>query len=616
MSESPSPSFRTLAVRSTLAAIAVALACVFAVWLVKLGGYIISPLWPAAGVTYVCLARYGKSVMPGLILGHCVLWFHANPFEMWPRFLVPFTYTLEGWLAVWLAGWRPHGFGGNRSAMGRAAWRLLVVPVFAVLPTTAITTFTFNLVGGLKGDLITTGPLIAMGHIHGIVAFGPLGLHLLNGDFRSGLIKICRGGVFAGAGAILMMAAVFSGIFDPMLGRSSALLLPVPLLVIAASRLSPAPVSVLVAAWCLVSTLFSAYGLGPFGLGKSDDYVGEVGFFNMVIGSVTYLISVGSSRFLRQLHLNDLLMEAAGIDLWEWRKEQGFSVLSGNSDRSHLERLRAHKPDIMVLRRLAGRSWKGTPPESWRCRIFEKPERSDSGPVLLESVGRIVSRSRDGSPVEAIGLVQDLSAVRKAETALIDLGHQKAKLRSLEARLNPHFLFNSLNVIRALVYQDPKCADRAVTSLAELLRSSLRSASDSLIPLREELMNIQALLRLARLRFDDRLQTRVRVPLGLRHEKVPPMMLLNLVENAITHGIGTLEEGGLVSLVVREAGDEMHISIRNPGVLRGGQDSHGLGTSDARQRLKILFGEGARFSLSQVDERTVSADVIIPLPSP
>ena len=585
-------------------------------WLTRGAGYSISPLWSAAGIAYVCISRYGKSAFPGILLGHLSLWYYTNPLEVWPIILVPLTYTMEGWLAVWLARWRPHGFGGNRSAMGRAAWRLLVVPVFAVIPATVITMVTFSSVGRVVGSVLTAGPLIAMGHIHGIVAFGPLGLHLLNGDFRSGLIKICRGGILAGAGAILVMVAVFSGIFDPMLGRSSALLLPVPLLIIAASRLSPAPVSVLVAVWCLGTTLLSAFGQGPFGLGKHDVYAGEVGFFNMVIGSVTYLISVGSSRYLRQLHLNDLLMEAAGIDLWEWRKEQGFSVLSRNVERSPLERIRAQKSDIMVLRRLAGRSWKGAPPESWRCRIFEKPERVDSGPVLLESVGRIVSRSRDGSPVEAIGLVQDLSAVRKAETALIDLGHQKAKLRSLEARLNPHFLFNSLNVIRALVYQDPKCADRAVTSLAELLRSSLRSANDSLISLREELMNIQALLRLARLRFDDRLQTRVRVPLELRHEKVPPMMLLNLVENAITHGIGTLEEGGLVSLVVREAGDEMHISVRNPGVLRGGQDSHGVGTSDARQRLKILFGEGARFSLTQIDESTVSADVIIPLPTP
>ena len=616
MTESSILNLRSTVLRTAWIAVAVALGCLLSMWLTRGAGYSISPLWSAAGIAYVCISRYGRSAFPGVLLGHLTLWHYTNPLEVWPIVFVPLTYTFEAWFAVWLANWRPHGFGGNRSAMGRAAWRLLVVPVFAVMPAAVFTVATFNSVGRLAGSVVTTGPLIAMGHIHGIVAFGPFGLHLLNGDFKSGLIKICRGGVLAGAGAILVMVAVFTGIFDPMLGRTSALLLPVPLLIIAASRLSPAPVSVLVAVWCLGTTLLSAFGQGPFGLGNSGVYAGEVGFFNMVIGSVTYLISVGSSRFLRQLHLNDLLMEAAGIDLWEWRKEQGFSVMSGNTDRSPLERVRAQKSDVMTLRRLSGRSWRGAPPESWRCRIFEKPERSDSGPVLLESVGRIVSRARDGSPLEAIGLVQDLSAVRKAETALIDLGHQKAKLRSLEARLNPHFLFNSLNVIRALVHQDPKCADLAVTSLAELLRSSLRSANDSLIPLREELMNIQALLRLARLRFDDRLQTRIRVPLELRHEKVPPMMLLNLVENAITHGIGTLEEGGLVSLVVRETGGELEISIRNPGILRGGQDGEGVGTSDARQRLRILFGESARFSLTQVDERTVSADVIIPLPTP
>ncbi|RYD39029.1 MAG: hypothetical protein EOP85_16645, partial [Verrucomicrobiaceae bacterium] len=235
----------------------------------------------------------------------------------------------------------------------------------------------------------------------------------------------------------------------------------------------------------------------------------------------------------------------------------------------------------------------------------------DKPPVLLESVGRILQRGLDHRPTKAIGLLQDLSSLKKAEEAMVALGYQKARLRDLQSKLSPHFLFNSLNVIRALVHIDPKSADQAIGSLAELLRGNLRAAQTNLIALSTELSQIRALLHLARLRFGNRLETRIRVPNDLGDTRVPPMLLLNLVENAITHGIGNLEDGGIISVIARENGDRVHISVSNTGTLSE-KATHGIGTLDAIQRLDLLFAGKASFSLSQSGDMTVTADVHLP----
>jgi LytS/YehU family sensor histidine kinase len=207
-------------------------------------------------------------------------------------------------------------------------------------------------------------------------------------------------------------------------------------------------------------------------------------------------------------------------------------------------------------------------------------------------------------------------AVTRAKSALeASTEDRKAELRGLQAKLNPHFLFNLLNVIRALVHVDPKRADQAITSLAGILRNSLRTTETSLISLREELEQIHALLHLAGLRFGPRLESCIRVPDELLDAPVPPMLVLNLVENAITHGIGNLEQGGLISVIATASGDRIRISVRNPGRLDESIE-RGHGTRDALQRLEILFGGTAGFSLTQLDCGTVSADVTLPFSLP
>jgi hypothetical protein len=602
---------------------ATVLSCYLGLWFLHLGGRAISPMWPAAGVSLGLFVRYDLRAAPWVILGHVSIWAFLHPSgPAWPVLLVPLTYPLEAWLVSLAHRRTDRIMATKRSAMWPVAWNYLGAPIFCALPTALISTLTFTASGRFsEGAVGTTFFLIMMAHVHGLMAFGGLSIHVLQCGFNLADIKKAWNGVLAGVSALVVMGLAFAGVFDPFISPSSSIFLPFPLLVMAAVCLPPAPVSLLVALWCVLSTTLVCFGLGPFVVDASAGQPvnpAEIALYNMVMSSVAYLVSVGSSHLLRQLNLNQIALSAAGIELWEWDVKRGFSWVQENPACDHLREVTSAWHHEEILGKLAGAPFGQVVAfDTWRSRIpGGAPFQPEKPPGLtLESAGRILQRGLGDRPTKAIGLLQDISALQRAEDALVALGYQKAKLRSLQAKLTPHFLFNSLNVIHALVHTDPKSADEAITSLANLLRYNLRTTENMLIVLSEELARIRELLHLARLRFGDRILTRIRVPPDLLGTKVPPMLLLNLVENAITHGIGSLEEGGMITVTARAAAGQIRISIRNSGTLPENA-VRGVGTQDALQRLEMLFAGRARFSLSQMNQTTVSADVELPLSQP
>jgi len=138
----------------------------------------------------------------------------------------------------------------------------------------------------------TTVFLIVMAHAHGIMAFGTLGIHLLQHDFNFADIKKSWNGVLAGIAALVVMGLAFVGVFDQFISPSSSIFLPFPLLVMAAVWLPPAPISLLVALWCVLSTALVCYGQGPFVVGALEGQSvnpAEIALYNMVMASVAYL---------------------------------------------------------------------------------------------------------------------------------------------------------------------------------------------------------------------------------------------------------------------------------------------------------------------------------------
>lgn len=170
----------------------------------------------------------------------------------------------------------------------------------------------------------------------------------------------------------------------------------------------------------------------------------------------------------------------------------------------------------------------------------------------------------------------------------------EARLRSLESWIHPHFLFNTLNSISALIVSDPTRAEQIVGRLASLLRSSLDTSNHSLIPLLQELALVESYLDIERVRLGDRLRVRIDVPKSLENTSVPPMSVQSLAENAVKHGINPRPAGGEVLVTARESNGVVSIAVRNSGSgfdLAAVPAGHGL--DKLVQRLDTLFGDKA-----------------------
>ena len=185
---------------------------------------------------------------------------------------------------------------------------------------------------------------------------------------------------------------------------------------------------------------------------------------------------------------------------------------------------------------------------------------------------------------------------REAERRALqaEIASREAELRALRAQIHPHFLFNSLNSISALVTSNPEEARRLCIRLADFLRRSLAVGSRERIPLGEELALAEDLLAIERVRFGRRLAHEIRADGAVRECPVPPLLLQPLVENAVTHGIAQLLEGGAVRVEAERRGERLFLAVENPreadAPRRGGA---GVGLQNVRRRLEAVYGEEA-----------------------
>lgn len=202
------------------------------------------------------------------------------------------------------------------------------------------------------------------------------------------------------------------------------------------------------------------------------------------------------------------------------------------------------------------------------------------------------------------------------ESLRLEAAAHAAQLRHLEAQLNPHFLFNSLNVLRALIPEDPARAQQAVTQLANLLRYAL-SAEGQTVNLERELQVVRDYLALESLRLEERLRVRLEVEPACLPAPIPPMLVQLLVENGIKHGIARLTEGGELSIVARQRDGLLLLEVGNPRPTRDDGRSGGsrVGLANASERLRLLFGERAKLELDLSLPDRAAARIQIPWPA-
>jgi hypothetical protein len=181
---------------------------------------------------------------------------------------------------------------------------------------------------------------------------------------------------------------------------------------------------------------------------------------------------------------------------------------------------------------------------------------------------------------------------------------REAELRALRAQINPHFLFNSLNSISALTLEDPPGARRMCELLGEFLRQSLRLGARERIPLADELALAAGFLAVARVRFGPRLRVSERVEDAARGVLLPPLLLQPLVENAVTHGVAQLLDGGEVLLAARREGPRLLLEVENDcDPERPRRAGTGLGLENVRRRLEETWGRDARLEVREQEGR-------------
>jgi len=190
---------------------------------------------------------------------------------------------------------------------------------------------------------------------------------------------------------------------------------------------------------------------------------------------------------------------------------------------------------------------------------------------------------------------------------------KETESKVLRAQMNPHFMFNALNSIRALILEDPDKAQKAVTQLSNILRSSLLADRRRTVSLSEEMRTVDDYLALEKIRYEERLQIRKNIYPETLTVQVPPMLLQTLVENAIKHGVSKPVKGGFVSLEAKLTGNHLLIAISNTGTLER-TDSGGFGLENTAHRLELLFGSESKFSIFQASKDVVTAEIIIPIP--
>jgi hypothetical protein len=197
-----------------------------------------------------------------------------------------------------------------------------------------------------------------------------------------------------------------------------------------------------------------------------------------------------------------------------------------------------------------------------------------------------------------------------AERAAVD-----AQLRALQAQTNPHFLFNSLNVVAGLIHEDPALAERTLERFASLFRYSIEGSRATSVTLERELAFVEDYLEVQRLRFGERLATSIEADAAALKERVPPLFLQPIVENAVLHG---RVDGGRSTVRVRveREAEQLRVTVTDDGPGLGASAHRGTQTSLDTLRARLAAMPGASLSLRNRDEGGCEATVLLPCERP
>jgi LytS/YehU family sensor histidine kinase len=207
-------------------------------------------------------------------------------------------------------------------------------------------------------------------------------------------------------------------------------------------------------------------------------------------------------------------------------------------------------------------------------------------------------------------LLFEESRKKEINNLLLTKTQTELELQNLRAQLNPHFLFNSLNAIRALIEVEPAKAKMGINLLSNLLRSTLKLNSDKLVPIHKEMELVDAYLQLEKIRFEERLEIRNTIDEACLYIEIPAFTIQTLVENSIKHGISQLINGGFIEINVHRDEDICRIVVLNSGTL-GEKVDLGIGLDNLKKRLNLQYQDLFTFSIQEAGD-CVEVGITIP----
>jgi len=207
-------------------------------------------------------------------------------------------------------------------------------------------------------------------------------------------------------------------------------------------------------------------------------------------------------------------------------------------------------------------------------------------------------------------ILQQHNAVQREKLVVENLA-KTTELELLKLQLNPHFLFNALNSIKALVMINPEQSRDAIVKLSELLRFTLQYGKESVIPLHDELQEVQKYLALEQMRFGSRLQVHFNIDENTLSQTLPPATLLTLAENAIKHGIAKQMGDGFINVTTKLSNQAITITVSNTGIYNP-ENNKGIGLSHITKRLEDVYNSKAIFEIFQ-QNNYVTATLNIPV---
>jgi len=247
----------------------------------------------------------------------------------------------------------------------------------------------------------------------------------------------------------------------------------------------------------------------------------------------------------------------------------------------------------VVIYRLLG--WGTYDYGDMRYRFFMEGQKQLIGYVALYVILRFVHFTRAKAQLE-----RDLT---------------DARLAALKMQLQPHFLFNALNMIAAHIHDDPDTASAMLQHLSTFLRATLRHTGGQEVPLREEIAFLDSYLEIMKARFEDRLRVEVSLPAEVRETLVPHLLLQPLVENSIAHSLGDHAKRAEIRIAAWRDGDQLRVTIEDngPGISPDTQPAgEGIGLSNTIARLQHLYGDRQRLQLVNRDEGGLRLTIELP----